>query len=58
MIFIKGEFMSIEKAPKSQTEQFDEDIFYNEMAEQDFLFRLFEQGIGHEFSTTTNTTRN
>ena len=50
--------MSIEKAPKSQTEQFDEDIFYNEVAEQDFLFRLFEQGIGHEFSTTTNTTRN
>lgn len=45
MVFNKGEFMSTEKAPKSQTE-FDEDAFYNEMAEQDFLFRLFEQGVG------------
>lgn len=39
--------MSKEKAPtKSETDLFDEDAICNEMAEQDFLFRLFEQGIG------------
>lgn len=47
MIFIKGEFMSTEKVPKSQSEQFD-DTFYDEKAEQEFLFHLIEQGIKDE----------
>ena len=33
--------MSKEKAPI----EFDEDAFYNEKAEYEFLFRLFEQGV-------------
>lgn len=40
--------MSTEKAPKSQSEQFDEDTFYDEKAEQEFLFHLIEQGIKDE----------
>jgi hypothetical protein len=53
MILNKGEFMSKEKAPEPQIKTFvglgwNEDAFYNEKAEQEFLLRLFEQGIGHD----------